>query len=170
MSVEKAFRDLVRDEITAQLRPVMETMRRLEASNQSLNSLHAMAQRLQPLLGAFGTAPVPAPARRGRPPKATSASSSAVATRAPTPTLGRPRGRPALSGGKACAIIGCKRPARSKGYCAAHYQKLRLLIQTQRRPNAWVDNASAQSVPDLVLPRGRAASDKRGDSAPGSNG
>jgi hypothetical protein len=53
--------------------------------------------------------------------------------------------------------MGCKRPARSKGYCSAHYQKLRLLVRTHRRPADWVDDAPPQSARDVKLPRGRAA-------------
>ncbi len=58
-------------------------------------------------------------------------------------------------------MIGCKRPARSKGYCSAHYQKLRLLIRTDRRPADWVDDAPPQSAQDVKLPRGRAAARER---------
>ena len=56
-----------------------------------------------------------------------------------------------------CALIGCKRQARSKGYCAAHYQKLRNLSRTNRLPSDWKEYAAANSVADVVLPRGRAA-------------
>jgi hypothetical protein len=73
----------------------------------------------------------------------------------------RPRGRvgrpPSSEPARPCAIVGCTRPSRSKGYCAAHYQKLRNLIRTGRRPAQWKDNASPASVDDVVLPRGRAA-------------
>ena len=55
-----------------------------------------------------------------------------------------------------CALIGCKRPARSKGYCAAHYQKYRMLSRSGRLPPGWVDDAAAQTVENVVLPRGRA--------------
>ena len=65
-------------------------------------------------------------------------------------------GRPRSGGGSACAIIGCRRPSRSKGYCAAHYQKQRMLTKTHRLPADWVDGAAPQSVKDIVLPRGRA--------------
>ena len=60
------------------------------------------------------------------------------------------------SGKTLCAVIGCKRPARAKGYCAAHYQKYRMLSKTGRLPSDWVEEASPQSVKNLVLPRGRA--------------
>jgi hypothetical protein len=88
--------------------------------------------------------PVPTP--RGRPPAKAAAESSSA------------RGS---EGGRRCAVIGCKRPARSKGYCSAHYQKLRLLVKSGRRPASWVDDASSQSVAEVVLPRGRAASKAR---------
>jgi hypothetical protein len=53
-------------------------------------------------------------------------------------------------------VIGCPRQARTKGYCSAHYQKLRNLTKTNRRPPEWVDFAPPHSVEDVVLPRGRA--------------
>src|SRR5919106_1189383 len=100
MSVEDAFRALIRNEIESQLAPFREAVEVLRA-------------------------------RRGSPPG------------------------PASSRG--CAIRSCRRPARTKGYCAAHYQKLRMLTRTNRRPSAWVDFAPQGSVDDVVLPRGRAA-------------
>jgi hypothetical protein len=91
--------------------------------------------------------------------KAVRESDAAVA---PPPRPERPKGHAvvveALDHERRCAVIGCKRPARSKGYCSAHYQKLRLLVKTDRRPTSWVDDAAPQSVPEVVLPRGRAAS------------
>lgn len=62
----------------------------------------------------------------------------------------------ASSGEALCAVIGCKRPARAKGYCAAHYQKYRNLKATGRLPSDWKDGAAPQSVEDIKLPRGRA--------------
>ena len=56
---------------------------------------------------------------------------------------------------RACAVIGCKRPHRSQGYCAAHYQKRRLMVATGRLHAAWVENAAPHSIPDVILPRGR---------------
>ena len=60
------------------------------------------------------------------------------------------------SSDRACAVIACKRPVRSKGYCAAHYQKMRMLARTKRLPADWKDNAEPHTVKDMVLPRGRA--------------
>jgi hypothetical protein len=56
---------------------------------------------------------------------------------------------------RGCAIQGCRRPARSKGYCSAHYQKFRALLNEGRLPKGWVENAAAQSVRNVKLPRGR---------------
>ncbi len=63
-----------------------------------------------------------------------------------------------------CAVIGCDRPARSKGYCAAHYQKYRMLKQTDRLPKDWVEDAQPQSVKNIILPRGRAGAKALADS------
>ncbi|NOJ84912.1 cell wall protein [Myxococcus xanthus] len=56
---------------------------------------------------------------------------------------------------RACAVIGCKRPHRSQGYCGAHYQKRRLMLATGRLHTAWVEGAAPHSVPEIILPRGR---------------
>jgi len=63
-----------------------------------------------------------------------------------------------------CAVIDCDRPARSKGYCAAHYQKYRMLKQTDRLPKDWVEDAQPQSVKNIILPRGRAGAKALADS------
>lgn len=65
-------------------------------------------------------------------------------------------GRAAAGEKRACALQGCGRPARSKGYCAAHYQKYRMLDRTGRLPADWVADAAPGSVKNLKLPRGRA--------------
>jgi hypothetical protein len=159
MSVDKAFREMVRNEIEAQLKPLRDLVSRLEAGTSDLDSLRSVAERLAPLAEAvgplLGTAGGRAgtPARRGpgRPAKAASAPAAAAG--------GKRRGRkPAAEGGaRECAIMGCGKPSRTKGYCAAHYQKLRMLEKTNRRPSAWEDYAKPNSVEDVKLPRGRAA-------------
>lgn len=70
-------------------------------------------------------------------------------------------GRRAEAGTRPCAIIGCPRPSRSKGYCSAHYQKRRNMQKAGRLPKEWVDNAGAATVADVKVPRGRAASKAR---------
>ena len=160
MSVDKAFREMVRNEIEAQLKPLRDLVSRLEAGTSDLDSLRSVAERLAPLAEAvgplFGTAGGRAatPGRRGPGRPARAASAPAAATGG-----GKRRGRkPAAEGGaRECAIRGCGKPSRTKGYCAAHYQKLRMLEKTNRRPSDWSDYAEANSVEDVKLPRGRAA-------------
>ena len=160
MSVEKAFREMIRAEIETQLRPLRDVVARLEAGASDLNSVRDMAERLAPLADAVGTmfGGKVAPARRGpgRPARNTVAAGKAAGGK----KGGRGRGRAAAASGgaRACAIEGCPRPSRSKGYCAAHYQKRRMLERTKRLPSAWVEDAAPHSVPDVKLKRGRAAS------------
>lgn len=159
MSVDKAFREMVRNEIEAQLKPLRDLVSRLEAGTADLDRLRNVAEQLAPLASAVGplfgasgrTAAAPARRGPGRPARAAAAPAAA--------TGGKRRGRkPAAEGGaRECAINGCGKPSRTKGYCAAHYQKLRMLEKTGRRPSAWVDYANANSVDDIKLPRGRAA-------------
>jgi hypothetical protein len=149
MSVDQAFRRMIRREIEAQLRPLQHVVARLQEGASDLGGLRALAERLSPLAGLFSTGntsasePV-AQRRRGRPPGSTRVKSR----------RGR---RPGTANDRGCAIRGCRNSSRTKGYCAAHYQKLRMLIRTNRRPPAWTDYAAANSVADIVLPRGRAA-------------
>ena len=159
MSVDKAFREMVRNEIEAQLKPLRDLVSRLEAGTADLDRLRNVAEQLAPLASAVGplfgasgrTAAAPARRGPGRPARAAAAPAAA--------TGGKRRGRkPAAEGGaRECAINGCGKPSRTKGYCAAHYQKLRMLEKTGRRPSAWVDYANPNSVDDIKLPRGRAA-------------
>jgi hypothetical protein len=164
MSVDKAFREMVRNEIESQLKPLRDLVSRLEAGTSDLDTLRSVAERLAPLaeavgplFGASGGSRAAAPAAKrgvGRPAR------SAAAAPAPVSSAGgKKRGRkPANAGGaRDCAIIGCGKPSRTKGYCAAHYQKLRMLEKTNRRPTGWVDYAEPNSVDDIKLPRGRAA-------------
>jgi hypothetical protein len=135
MSVDKMLRDMVADEVARALGPVHAALAELQANG-------AVVARLAAALGQ--------PIKRGpgRPPKALALS---------VPKAGR-RGRKAATsdGKRACAVIDCGRPARSKGYCAAHYQKYRMLDRTGRLPSDWVADAEPNSVQNLKLPRGRA--------------
>jgi len=123
----------------------------LQANTAQLEVLSQLAERLGPVMG---LSVAPAPRRRpGRPPRAAAAAPAAAASSA-----GRKRRGPPATNDRPCAIMGCKRPSRTKGYCAAHYQKLRMLARTGRLPSAWTDFAAPNSVEDVVLPRGRAGS------------
>lgn len=145
MSVEGAFRNLIRDEIAAQLEPLQTAVLELQAQSRDLGGLVNLLSPLTNILAPFASAPPVVKRGPGRPP----GSGRAKAGRSGANTL--------VSSDRTCAIIGCKRPSRSKGYCAAHYQKLRTLTRTHRKPAAWTEFAPPNSVPDVVLPRGRAA-------------
>ena len=135
MSVDKMLREMVADEVARALGPVHAALAELQGNG-------AIIARLASALGQ--------PIKRGpgRPRK------NAFAPTA-VKVKGARRGRKG-TGGRECAVIGCGRPARSKGYCAAHYQKFRMLDRTGRLPSDWVADASPSSVKNLALPRGRA--------------
>ncbi len=153
---------MIRRELAAQLGAIQKSVVQLERGLSSLEGLRDVTGRLSPLLGQQGRMAVlrqaqaqaqpqtRAPARRGAAP------AKRAAAAAPAP-----KAKAASASATACAVIGCKRPRRSKGYCSAHYQKLRLLIRTDRRPADWKDDAPPQSARDVKLPRGRAAAQER---------
>jgi hypothetical protein len=161
MSFEKPLREMIRRELDAALMPLQKVVGRLEQGLVSLETVRRVTGQLAPLLRKQGqqvvlqaAQVVPAPAKRGPAP-------APAPTRAPPVAAPAPKAKAAATGGLSCAVIGCKRPSRSKGYCSAHYQKLRLLIRTGRRPKDWVDDARPQSARDMKLPRGRAAGGQR---------
>lgn len=138
MSVDKMLRDMVADEVARAIGPLNAAVAQLQQNGQVIARLAA----------ALGQ-----PIKRGpgRPPKALSLSA---------PVTGKRRGRPPGSGrtasGRACAVKGCGKQMRSKGFCAAHYQKFRMLERTNRLPSDWVADAAPNSVKNIKLPRGRA--------------
>jgi hypothetical protein len=162
MSVDKAFREMIRNEIEVQLKPLRDVVSRLESGTADLDALRSVAERLAPLAQVVGPlfgANAPAAGKAGRRPVGRPGRPAAVVS-APA-AGGKRRGRkPAVTegGARECAIKGCGKPSRTKGYCAAHYQKLRMLEKTNRRPSEWADYANPNSVEDIKLPRGRAAS------------
>jgi histone H1/5 len=126
---------MVADEVARALGPVQTALAELQSNG-------AVIARLAAALGQ--------PIKRGpgRPP------SSAFAA---TPVrVGAKRGRKP-SDARACAVIDCDAPVRSRGYCNNHYQKFNMLKRTRRLPPDWVADAAPHSVVNLVLPRGRAA-------------
>jgi hypothetical protein len=137
MSVDKVLREMVADEVARALGPVHAALAELQGNG-------AIIARLAAALGQ--------PVKRGpgRPPK----NAFAFPARASL-TAGR-RGRKPSGETRECAVIDCGRPARSKGYCAAHYQKFRMLDRTGRLPSDWVADAAPNSVKNIALPRGRA--------------
>ena len=148
MSLEAQFRALIRKEVEVELAPIRALVAQLQASTAQLDVLTQLAERLGPVMG-LSVAPAPRRRGSGRPPRAAASAPAAA---------GRKRRGPPATNDRPCAIIGCKRPSRTKGYCAAHYQKLRMLARTNRLPAGWTDFAAPNSVEDVVLPRGRAGS------------
>ena len=134
-SVDQLLRSMVQAEVERAIGPLAA-------------ALQQQGEVLARFAAAFG-----APIKRG-PGRPRKLSFGAVA--APKVKAGRAIKVSASAGKKLCAVIGCKRPARAKGYCAAHYQKYRMLAKTGRLPSDWVEEAAPQSVKNLVLPRGRA--------------
>jgi hypothetical protein len=138
MSVDKAIRDMVRDEVEAAIAPLTHAITQIQDQGGVL-------AQLQALLGGKRRGP-------GRPPNPFKSLKVARVGRRRAAGGARTHGE----NDRACALIGCRRPARSKGYCAAHYQKYRALDRTGRLPADWKDFAPPNSVKDIVLPRGRA--------------
>jgi hypothetical protein len=140
MSFDKILRDMIREEISAVIGPLADAVAQLREQG-------SVAAQLTSLLGGGGGV------KRGpgRPRK----NAFMLPPAGKTATRRGPKGK-RDSNDRGCAIIGCKRPARSKGYCAAHYQKYRMLTRTRRLPSDWSEHASPGTVRDMVLPRGRA--------------
>lgn len=139
MSVDRAIRDMIRDEVEAAMAPLAQAVAQIQSQG-------AVIAQLTAVLGGGKRGP-------GRPPNPFKLGRSTLKAG------GGARRRTRASNGqndRGCALIGCKRPARSKGYCAAHYQKYRSLDRTGRLPSDWKDFAPANSVKDVILPRGRA--------------
>jgi hypothetical protein len=165
MSFEKPLREMIRRELETQLRPIQKSIAQLERSLATLAGLREVTDQLSPLLGQQGRevvrrAQAQAAPQRAAPQRAAAPARAPAAAPAPRAKVEAPAAE------RRCAVIGCKRPSRSKGYCSAHYQKLRLLIRTNRRPADWVDDAKPQSARDLKLPRGRAAAREREPTPP----
>jgi len=139
MSLDKMLKDMVRDEVQRSTAPMLAAVSNLQAQS-------AVIARLTTALSA--SSPKPAQSSSGSALSAKSwpgrKSSTNNASRKASETT------------RLCAVSGCRRSSRSKGYCPAHYQKYRMLIQTERLPSDWVENALPGSVKNLVLPRGRA--------------
>jgi hypothetical protein len=127
MSFDKLFKEAIREEVTRATAP-------LTAQIAALRSQSAFMAKLAAALGT--------PTRRGRTIK--------------LPLVKGKKGRLEVSSQRECALESCGRPARSKGYCAAHYQKYRMLEKTGRLPADWIEFAPVGSVKNVTLPRGRA--------------
>src|SRR6478735_6612005 len=101
MSVDKAIRDMIRDEIEAAMAPLTQAVQQIQSQGGVLAQLSAV-------LGGQKRGP-------GRPPNPFKLGRSTL-------KLGTGGGRRRTRGqngqnDRGCALIGCKRPSRSKGYC-----------------------------------------------------
>lgn len=168
MSIEKPLREMVQAELRGRLGPMHKAITRMGERLDVIEELVDIVQRLAPLATRMQSLQLALPGitlpgvTRGR-------GAAVPAARGAEAVVPARRGRPPAArteGERKCAVMGCKRPARSKGYCSAHYQKLRLLVKSNRRPDKWVDDAAPQSVSEVVLPRGRAASKALAEAAP----
>jgi histone H1/5 len=161
MSIANALGEMFRRELQSQMVPLQQAVHRMEESLEALDELRAVTYRLEPLISRLGSmAGVRAPTVLPAPRAGRGGAGRAAAVRGPG------RGPRVENGARGCAVIGCERQSRSKGYCSAHYQKMRLLMKTNRLPAEWKDDARPQSVRDVQLPRGRAASKALRESAP----
>lgn len=155
MSVDKALRAMIRTELETQLGPLRAAVAQLQSGTADFAMLRTAVQHLLPVASFlspfFGGA-------EALPQSASKRNGSRGALLLPARTKGAPGHKASGSGKRGCALMGCKAPSRTKGYCGAHYQKLRMLARGNRRPEAWVDYAQPGSVMDIKLPRGRAAS------------
>lgn len=110
-----------------------------------------LAEELAGLLGGeTPAAKAPAPKARAR---ATTRKATTMAKATPA-RRGRPRANAATAAGddKLCNVVGCERPYRSRGYCAAHYQAA--------RKYDWPMPAPANFEPPPRPSRGRPAASK----------
>lgn len=144
--LEGALREALRREVSNQLDPLRAD---LEALRETFGAVASLAPALRVLAAVPAALGLPFDGvgraggrRRGEPLEA-----PALALRAAALSAGAQEER-------GCAVEGCKRPHRSRGYCGAHYQQRRLLAATGRLPPTWVEDAAPQSVPPVRLQRG----------------
>jgi hypothetical protein len=144
MSFDTVLRDMVREEVQRLMAPMVASLAHLESQQRAVVSR---------LAAAFGGPPIAGKRGPGRPPKAFLEALKRSAGRSKK-AVGAGKGLSDST--RTCAIEECGKPARSKGFCAAHYQKFRMLERTGRLPSDWVADAAPGSVKNVVLPRGRA--------------
>lgn len=135
-SFDALLRQMIREEVARALEPVVSMVNTLRSQTSATALLAGSLAGMKRGPGRPRVHPVSSPRASVAPGR-----------------RGRPRAEARL-----CAVIGCAHPARSMGYCANHYQKLRNLQKTHRAPSDWREHAQPQSVKNVELPRGRAAS------------
>jgi hypothetical protein len=143
MSLDKILRDVIREEVALAMGPLASIVSELQSQG-------AIVARLASALG------TPLPRKAGRPAKALVLPGPVKVRKAAGKRVKAAAAAESEEGPRSCALEDCGRPARSKGYCAAHYQKFRMLQKTGRLPSDWVEFAPEGSVKNVTLPRGRA--------------
>lgn len=147
MSVDAVLQQMIQAEVRRAVAPVLAAIDDLREGND-------LRAQLSSLLG--GTSSSPARRGPGRPPKNPYVIPlKPAAARKPGRPAGARAGRP-RGEARVCSLEDCGKPARSKGFCAAHYQKFRMLEKTNRLPADWKPDAAPGSVKNIALPRGRA--------------
>lgn len=61
-----------------------------------------------------------------------------------------------------CAIDGCGKDEKCKGYCGSHYQKRLLLIRKNELPIEWTEYAKPGTVPNIGAPKLSATEEEAG--------
>jgi len=137
-TTEGLLEQLVRGELQRVLAPVIDAIVSLQG------------KKLSPV----AEAAAPAPVRRGRP--ASVVKRGKPASAAPAKVKAKASKKSHTADAAVCAVIGCSKPARSRGLCAVHYQKMRNLLKRGELPEAWKKDAhEPQSLKDIKLRRGR---------------
>lgn len=138
-TTEGLLEQLVRGELQRVLAPVIDAIIKMQGGKVSPHIVEAAA---------------PAPVRRGRPASAVKRGKPASAASAKAKA--KAGKKPQAADAAVCAVIGCSKPARSRGLCAVHYQKMRNLLKRGELPEAWKKDAhEPQSLKDIKLRRGR---------------
>lgn len=136
-TTEGLLEQLVRGELQRVLAPVIDAIIKMQGGKTS------------PHISVTETA-APAPVKRGR----VAVRRGKPASAAPVKAKASKKTRAADAA--ACAVIGCDKPARSRGLCAVHYQKMRNLLKRGELPETWKKDAhEPQSLKDIKLRRGR---------------
>lgn len=137
-TTEGLLERLVRSELRRAMAPVTDALIKMQGGKVSPEAAEVAT---------------PAPVRRGRPASAVKREKPVSAAPA---KANKKAGKKSPSAGTACAVIGCDKPARSRGLCAVHYQKMRNLLKRDELPQAWrKDSHEPQSLQDIKLRRGR---------------
>lgn len=150
-TIDQVIRGVVRSEVRSALEGMQAAINGMRQHNAVVARLSAaFGGGINTNTGSVAPKRVRRSRKRAAPTSSGSAATSPASASAPVRTIKRMENT-----GAPCAIIGCPRPSRSKGYCAAHYQKFRMLQRSGRLPPDWREYAQPGTVHNVTLPRGR---------------